>query len=713
MSEVPENASAIRPPSGGYRLGPRLAGTALEERQEEIRAEGASWRGWALGLLAVAGLSALIPYSDFVIKGTALSFNAFPMASVFLIFALVAAAQVAALAFGRRLKLSRQDLTLVFCMTMVMYSIPGVGFWSFWSTGMTGAGFHASPENRWEELIHPHLTEGFFPRDPEDPQDPGPRPVEWFYTGLPPGKTVPWGAWLGPYLRWLIVVALMYGIWFSVAGLLIRRWSDHERLPFPVAQVPQEMLSGYEGHDASAKPFLSDRVALWGIAITFLVHSWNALSDYVPNIPLIPLMNSNLNGKYLTEDPWRHIGVVHCHIFPSIIGLTFLLSLEVAFSLWFFYLAMKLTNLAFIPTYSWTEVAQSRVSQGSGALLMLVLLGLWLARSELGSSLKQALGREPREERPGELSPRMLWLTLLVSFAGAACWMRWFGIELVWALLLLGLFMLVMVGLARLIAEAGVFAAQFYDFPAYMLQYAATPAVLGSAQVVRTMIWDRVFTADWFRIVPIPNIMNALHLSGQMGLRKRTAFRGMALAVAVAFGLSFFTFLHTVYTKGGANDFGWFFNGHPQGEFDRIGKISNKIQAWEKKSKKAAEAGKPIPFEEIPKEAQVDAPKLTWMGVGGGVMAGFMVLRRFFFWWPHPAGYVMWMAWFPHDMLWFSFFLGWLCKFGISKYGGMKVYTIARRFFIGMVVGECCAAVLWVVVNMLTDHRFGYVIRIS
>ena len=58
--------------------------------------------------------------------------------------------------------------------------------------------------------------------------------------------------------------------------------------------------------------------------------------------------------------------------------------------------------------------------------------------------------------------------------------------------------------------------------------------------------------------------------------------------------------------QGGANSFGWFFNGYPQAEYDGIGKVSGKIHSWEKKQAQAAESGKAIPAAEVPKEARSD-----------------------------------------------------------------------------------------------------------
>ncbi|MBE7464031.1 MAG: hypothetical protein HS116_11170 [Planctomycetes bacterium] len=709
------NAPGTAEPAGAggtldYRLGPRLAREQADlESKSTQGAEGATWRGWLLGTLAVVGITWLIPYSDFVYRGSTFSYAAFPMLSVALTLVLLAGLTVCGRAFG----LTRQDLTLVFCMTMVMYAIPGAGFFSFWSTQMTAADHYASSANDFENLLLPHQSPDFFVRDPADPNDPGPRPVEWFYTGLPEGKEIPWSAWTGPFARWMVVVACMYGLWFAIAGLLIQRWSNQERLAFPVAQVPEVMLRPFGDSGTPSKPFLTDRIALWGLVLTFLLQSYNAAGTYMGHMPELPLRNWNLQAKYLTEPPWNALGGLHMHIFPTIVGLTFLLSLEVAFSLWFFYALQKLANFIFVPMHGAETVDQTYINQGTGALLMLVLLGVWAARSELGRSLRQALGREPETAQPGDPTSRSLWVLLAVSFFGAVAWLIWYGIDLGYAIAMVLLFMIVMTGLARLVAEAGIVAAQVYDFPIHLLNYVVPPAAMGAQNVVPLLTFNRVFTSDWFRIVPLPNIVNGLHLAGQLGLRRKSAMGGIALGVALSLGLGFFVVLNTTYTSGGATEFGYFYKNQPEMDMNSYARTSSRVQAWEKKIADTEKEGKQAPESEAPTEARVATSKLAWIGAGGAVMSLIMILRQFVFWFPHPAGYVMWMASFPIACLWFSFFLGWACKWCIAKYGGMRVYTAARRFFIGMIVGEALAAAVWGLVYLLAGTKDGRAIWIS
>lgn len=697
----------------GGHLGRQMKEAAPALHQDELgdKAQGATWRGWVVGLLCVAALSAFIPYSDLILQGTNLSWNAFPMVSVFFTVALILLANITFAYFRTRLGLTRQDLTLIFCMTMVTYTIPAVGFWVMWSTGVSASQFLASPENRFGELLHPHMPEGFFLKDP--PRDVyGARPVEWFYTGLPPGESIPWLAWARPFGRWMIVVALMYGIWFCLAALLIRRWSEEERLPFPVAQVPEQMVTGGDSAEGKKKSFLHDRVLLWGLLLTFGLQSWNSMTTYIEKLPLFPLINSGVHRKFLTEPPWNAIGGLDLNIYPVIIGLTFLLSLEVAFSLWFSFVVLKGGHLFFGPSAGRQLVRETFQATGTGAVMGLVLWGFWMARKALGSSLLQAFGRRPVEKRSDELHPRTVWCLLVVCFVGVICWLSWLGVSPLYSVLIVLLFVLVMTGLARLIAEAGVFACQFYDFPVHILSMSVTPAQMGAKNLVLLTVWDRIFTADWFRIVPLPNLMNALHLARRTGLRHRTVYGATALAIAVVFGLSFFSYLGTVYTQGGANR-GWFFTAYPKGEFGKISRKVAQVEAWREKSAKAEAEGTTIPEAQVPKVAQTNWYHLSWMGVGAIVLAGFMFVRQYIFWWPHPAGMMLWAAWYPHHKLWFSFFLGWLIKWAVLHVGGMKGYGVARRFFIGIIIGEALAAVFWVLVAMILGREGAYKIPVG
>lgn len=232
-------------PTPSYRMGRNLS-TDMPESLTPLApsgTEGVTWRGWLLGLLVVALVTVLVPISDFVLQSSWFTSNALPVLPILILYSTVLLLQSLRRRLGTDFGITRHDLILVFCMTMVTYTLPGAGFWTFFSTSVTGPYYFARPENHWATLLHPYLREGFFLQDPAGAAATDVRPVEWFYNGLPPGRSVPYAEWAGPYMRWYLALMLAFGVWLSMSLLLFRRWSNYERLPFPVAEVPLTILS--------------------------------------------------------------------------------------------------------------------------------------------------------------------------------------------------------------------------------------------------------------------------------------------------------------------------------------------------------------------------------------------------------------------------------------------------------------------------------------
>jgi hypothetical protein len=92
-------------------------------------------------------------------------------------------------------------------------------------------------------------------------------------------------------------------------------------------------------------------------------------------------------------------------------------------------------------------------------------------------------------------------------------------------------------------------------------------------------------------------------------------------------------------------------------------------------------------------ELQPFAGRLDWNAVAG-TLAGAVValslgaLRLRFWWWPfHPAGYLVANSWGMH---WFysAFFVGWLAKTLVTRYGGLRLYRHTVPLAIGPIGGE-------------------------
>jgi hypothetical protein len=79
-------------------------------------------------------------------------------------------------------------------------------------------------------------------------------------------------------------------------------------------------------------------------------------------------------------------------------------------------------------------------------------------------------------------------------------------------------------------------------------------------------------------------------------------------------------------------------------------------------------------------------------------------MRRRFFWWLHPIGFVM-MANPLMGCLWLSFFIGWFCKKLTVKYGGRHTFAKAVPLFLGLIVGELLACFFWAVLAQALHLR--------
>jgi hypothetical protein len=88
-----------------------------------------------------------------------------------------------------------------------------------------------------------------------------------------------------------------------------------------------------------------------------------------------------------------------------------------------------------------------------------------------------------------------------------------------------------------------------------------------------------------------------------------------------------------------------------------------------------------------------------WFGMGGLLTYGIMMARSRLLWFPlHPVGILMCVPFAMYSM-WFSIFLGWLCKVLITRFGGADTYRKMTPAFLGLALGHIVMVVLWVIID--------------
>jgi hypothetical protein len=87
---------------------------------------------------------------------------------------------------------------------------------------------------------------------------------------------------------------------------------------------------------------------------------------------------------------------------------------------------------------------------------------------------------------------------------------------------------------------------------------------------------------------------------------------------------------------------------------------------------------------------------------GAAVMLILVICYHRLYWWPiHPIGYLtayssaMWI-------LWFSFFIGWMCNALCMRYGGVVLFKKLRNFFIGLIIGDFLMAGSWALYGLFS-----------
>jgi len=334
---------------------------------------------------------------------------------------------------------------------------------------------------------------------------------------------------------------------------------------------------------------------------------------------------------------------------------------------------------AFMPNY---PVPRYAGLQMLGAFLVLAGYLVYASRAHLGLVREVVRGRLRGEDADEPVGYRTAVAMVAVGLLGAAGLLHAGGADYLFALLEVILTLAVILILTRMIAEGGLLFIQAPFRPTDMLLVGLNAGALGPRNLTSIAFYERVFAFD-VRAGLWPFLKTRFGCRGP-GLPRRKLAGPFILGSCGHRGV-LRRVLTTAYRNGAVTQQAWFMIGSPQQPFARL--VSNLTQPMD------------------PKPAE-----LGTVGLGGLIMFALVVARSRLAAFPlHPLGFAMGPSW-PMIQLWFSLFLGWLCKAGILKAAGMRGYRQAWPFFLGLVLGEFCAAGMWVIIGVIvggdTSYRF-------
>ena len=287
-----------------------------------------SIKGLLIGIALSLAVGLLAPYGV-VFNYYWVGFNPSSPGALFLFFVLTFAVNGFVALLGRHFALAKADLVLIYCMLMMAVTVPTWGLMFFLIGTIVYPFYYATPENNYAELFYDFIPSWIAPQDFEA--------IKNYYEGLPQGESIPWDVWVEPMAYWLALIVAMSFMLICMSAILHRQWSEHERLTYPMVQLPQNMIE----KDAQMRvaSFFKDQRMWLGFAVPCILLSLNALNHYFPIVP-----EYNPRGRFSFFNHTLHLPVA---LNLAWVGFFYLVNLEITFSIWFFYVFSKVEEGVF------------------------------------------------------------------------------------------------------------------------------------------------------------------------------------------------------------------------------------------------------------------------------------------------------------------------------------------------------------------------------
>ncbi len=645
------------------------------EAQSLSRAAGVTRRAFWLGIIMVIVLAALTPLNDLVMKNTPVIGNHLPIGILTPVMAMVLALNPYLKRTGRH-PFSAAEMVVIFGMLLVAAAAPSSGLMRYLAP-MLISPTYLTAQYPWMKQLVDMIPWWLTPaRDPTSPI------VTKYILGLDlqRGDSTPILPFLIPAVFWGILSVAILGSAFYLAAIFRRQWVKHERLSYPLATLPLELLADPE--EGRCYNALWRNPLLWaGIAIPALVYGLGGLHEIWPGMPYISLAY-NFSSAF-TEAPWDGVPAYICanRVYLSVIGICFFLPSQIALSLWLFLVINGVARALLLQRG--VDLWQHESARGIGIYLGYFGAIVWLARGHLWHVIKCAWRNAPRD--PEEMtSYRTMVKGWLICTIVAAVFLLIVGVSPVIAGLTLLAGTVLVTLMARVSAETGLFFLGATWIPSQVLAMLLGPKVVSTGSYLWSTIVSRVYFAD-MRETLMPFATNTFRMAGAVGESRRPVFtRWLVTALLVSMFVSALSSHFLSYRIGRA------------AMGDDYATRTVPFITLSETYRHVHSAGEPV--------------GANWGHVwaGAGMVAALMAGRMLWVGFPfHPVGLLLMNSW-PLQVFWFSIMLGWGIKQVLLHYGGAPVFRRARVFFIGLIVGELMAAGFWMFVGLATNGVLQY-----
>lgn len=632
------------------------------EKVSQKRLTGVTWRAVLIGLILIPPMTFWIMEVECVWHSGHPTSISLMWGVVFTMFVIILINLLVKRLFPNS-ALTQGEMITIYVMLCMAAGLAGHDTLQLTIPAIPHAFWFDTPENEWQELIHPHVPRWLVVSDKNI--------MRGFYEGETPFYTKETiMAWLPLTLWWTAFIGALGMIMICLNVFVRKQWTEHEKLAYPIIQLPIAITEG-----GGTSKFFKNRMLWYGFGIAALIDVINGLNHFYPQIPRIPVRHNYHNiGQYFTEKPWNAVGSIPLPLYPFVIGLGFLLPLDLSFSLWFFYLFRKGQEVATsaigvrLPGFPYLS------EQSAGAWFGLFFIAIWVTRSHLKEVFKKVIGMKTNLDDSEEpISYRMATILTIVSFT----FIIWFclkaGMTLGIIIPFFVIFYAFSLAITRARAELGPPA---HEMAGMMNSQQILVNVLGARRVgvnnltVSMYFW--FFSGRGYREHIMPHQLEGFKMAERARMSNKKLVLAMALAIIVGSLASFWALVSELYRIGGEN-------GPSVGHIGQFEWLTNLL----------------------------NYPKGTNFPAIFGMIAGLiftfflMFMRMRFLWWPfHPAGYAL-STNFGVEYFWSCLVIATIVKWVVLKFGGASAHNKARTFFFGVILGEYCVGAFWSAISVI------------
>ena len=553
--------------------------------------------------------------------------------------------------------LHQGELLTIYSILMVAVLVSGQDFTHTIFGTLGNVRWYATPENEWADLFR-----GYVPQWLEPSGD----VLKGYFLGESSfyiSRHI--RGWLQPMLWWTLFLTVLSFVMICINTIIRKQWIEREKLTYPLVYLPLEM---------TRKSSFKNRMLWLGFGIAAGINLINGLNALLPVLPKIPL-SYNL-ATHFVDRPWNAIRSwpgMPVQANPFIIGLTFVIPVGLLFSCWFFYLVWKLQYIlgsmagVNIPGYPFAN------QQVLGAYLGIVIVTLWTARKHLWAVLKVVVGARSDVDDSGEpmrYRTAAVGTLLGIAFLVGFCYRS--GMSIIFALAFFGIYFSILFAFTRMRAELGPLMHGIHYFGPFQLIVSIAGSHRISAQTLVASAPHWTHTKEFLN-KPMPAYLESFKLAERTGIDTRKLWKVCLLATFLSIAVTFWAFLDLSYKWSG-------------------------LGSWRGNLAYNAIAGL------LRQPVGTDAASLSATTFGMVFVLVGTALRLRFFWWPlYPLAYPL-AGYYYFNYLWFPFFVCWLIKRTIFKYGGIRLYRKVLPLFMGLVLGDFVLGSVWAIIGLLTGE---------